>query len=132
MRTMNTKRRTAFDGDHGLLILDDFGMERNTEYGQEIVFQVIDNRYQSRKPMIITTNLSLHTMKLPRDLEHKRIYGRILEACVPIHFTGDNLREKARWQKVEDFRRLILAEETETNTEETGKRENAQPHEVRS
>ena len=93
---------------YDLLILDDFGMERNTEYGQEIVFQVIDNRYRSRKPMVITTNLSLQTLKAPKDLEHKRIYGRILEACSPVHFDGENLREKIRLSKIEDFRKLIM------------------------
>jgi DNA replication protein DnaC len=93
---------------YGLLILDDFGMERETEYGQEIVFQVIDNRYQCRKPMIITTNLSLQTLKNPNDLEHERIYGRILEACIPIHFDGENLREKERQKKVREFRKLII------------------------
>lgn len=93
---------------YGLLILDDFGMERETEYGQEIVFQVIDNRYQCRKPMIITTNLSLQTLKNPNDLEHERIYGRILEACIPIHFDGENLREKERQKKVKEFRKLII------------------------
>ncbi len=93
---------------YDLLILDDFGMERNTEYGQEIVFQVIDNRYQSKKPMIITTNLSLQTLKEPRDLEHKRIYERILEVCIPVHFDGDNLREKIRLSKLDEFRKLIM------------------------
>ena len=93
---------------YDLLILDDFGMERNTEYGQEIVFQVIDNRYQSRKPMIITTNLSLQTLKTPKDLEHKRIYGRILEVCIPVHFDGENLREKIRLSKIKEFRKLIM------------------------
>ena len=33
-----------------LLILDDFGMERGTEYGLEQVFNVIDSRYRSGKP----------------------------------------------------------------------------------
>ena len=38
-----------------LLILDDFGMERGTEYGLEQVYNVIDSRYRSRKPLIVTT-----------------------------------------------------------------------------
>ena len=59
--------------------------------------------------MIITTNLSLYSLKSPRDLEHERIYGRILEACIPIHFDGENLREKARLQKVRDFKKLIMS-----------------------
>ena len=35
-----------------LLILDDFGMERGTEYGLEQVYNVIDSRYRSRRPLI--------------------------------------------------------------------------------
>ena len=42
-----------------LLIIDDFGMERGTEYGLEQVFNVIDSRYRSGKPLIVTTNLTL-------------------------------------------------------------------------
>ena len=42
-----------------LLILDDFGMERGTEYGLEQVYNVVDSRYRSRKPLIVTTNLTL-------------------------------------------------------------------------
>ena len=39
-----------------LLILDDFGVERGTEYGLEQVYSVIDSRYRSGKPLIATTN----------------------------------------------------------------------------
>ena len=45
-----------------LLILDDFGMERGTEYGLEQVYNVIDSRYRSRRPLIVTTNLSLQDL----------------------------------------------------------------------
>ena len=41
-----------------LLILDDFGMERGTEYGLEQVYNVIDSRYISKRPLIATTNLT--------------------------------------------------------------------------
>ena len=41
-----------------LLILDDFGMERGTEYGLEQVYNVVDSRYRSGKPLIVTTNLT--------------------------------------------------------------------------
>ena len=64
-----------------LLILDDFGMERQTEYAMEQVFNIIDARYRSGKPLIITTNLSLTELNAPKSLEHKRIYDRIKEMC---------------------------------------------------
>ena len=80
-----------------LLILDDFGMERQTEYAREQVFSIIDSRYLSKKPLIITTNLSLQELKSPTDLAQQRIYDRILELCVPMCFDGESLRqEKAR------------------------------------
>ena len=49
-----------------LLIIDDFGMERGTEYGLEQVFNVIDSRYRSGKPLIVTTNLTLDDLRNPR------------------------------------------------------------------
>ncbi len=46
-----------------LLIIDDFGMERGTEYGLEQVYSVIDGRYRSKKPLIVTTNLTLTELR---------------------------------------------------------------------
>ena len=73
---------------------DDLGVERNTEYAMEQMFTVIDGRYRSRKPMIITTNLKLEEIKNPPDLAHARIYDRILEWCAPVLFSGRNFREE--------------------------------------
>ncbi len=81
-------------GMYDLLILDDLGVERSTEYAMEQMFTVIDCRYRSRKPMIITTNLTLEEIKEPPDLAHARIYDRILERCAPILFSGKNFRKE--------------------------------------
>lgn len=80
-------------GEYDLLIIDDLGAERSTEYAMEQIFNVVDSRYRSRKPMIITTNLRLEEMKKPPELAHARIYDRILERCAPILFAGQNFRE---------------------------------------
>ena len=79
---------------YDLLIIDDLGVERSSEYALEQVYLVIDCRYRSKKPMIITTNLTLDEMKNPPDLAHARIYDRILERCAPILFDGKNFREE--------------------------------------
>ena len=84
---------TSFD-EYDLLIIDDLGVERSTEYAMEQMFFVIDSRYRSRRPMIITTNLKLSELKNPPDLAHARIYDRILERCAPILFDGKNFREE--------------------------------------
>ena len=75
-----------------LLIIDDLGVERDTPYVMETVYLVIDERYKSGKPFIITTNLSLEELRNPADLEHGRIYDRIMERCVPVAFSGKNYR----------------------------------------
>ena len=75
-----------------LLIIDDLGVERDTPYVLETVYLVIDERYKSGKPFIITTNLSLEKLRNPADLEHGRIYDRIMERCVPVAFSGKNYR----------------------------------------
>ena len=75
-----------------LLILDDFGMERRTDYAREQIFGIIDGRYVAKKPTIITTNLSLQELKDPCDITEKRIFDRILEMCIPVCFDGESLR----------------------------------------
>ena len=76
---------TSLD-DYSLLVIDDLGVERNTEYAMEQMFTVIDSRYRSKKPLIVTTNLKLEEIKNPPDLAHARIYDRILERCARFSF----------------------------------------------
>ena len=75
-----------------LLILDDFGTERQTEYMQELVTNTINRRYNDGKPMIITTNLPLSRFKEPQSLYEERLFDRILQTCFPIHFKGESRR----------------------------------------
>lgn len=92
--------------DCDLLILDDFGMERQTEYAREQVFNLIDGRYLSRLPMIVTTNLSLQEMKNPKTMAEKRINDRILQMCVPVCFNGESLREQKAKENMQKYRSL--------------------------
>lgn len=39
-----------------LLVLDDLGTERATEWATEKLFQVINGRYINRKPIVVTSN----------------------------------------------------------------------------
>jgi len=77
---------------YSLLIIDDLGMERSTEFALEQVFNVIDTRYRSKKPLIVTTNLTLNELKNPCGLVRSRIYDRILEVCVPLKINSQNIR----------------------------------------
>ena len=90
-----------------LLILDDFGMERGTEYGLEQVYNVIDSRYRSRRPLIVTTNLPLQDLQHPQDTAHARIYDRLLEMCAPIRFSGENFRRATAQDKLARLKNLM-------------------------
>jgi DNA replication protein DnaC len=79
---------------YSLLILDDLGAERKSEYMQEIVFNIIDSRYRTGLPFFITTNLSIEEIKKPVDISCTRIYDRILERCFPIEINGESRRRK--------------------------------------
>ena len=75
------------------VFIDNLGAERDTGHTMEQMFSVVDSRYRSGKPLIVTTNLRLDELKHPPDLAYARIYDRILERCAPILFAGKNFRE---------------------------------------
>lgn len=71
-----------------LLILDDLGIERDTGYSYEKLQEIIDTRYRSGKPLIVSTNLNLQQLSNPEDTRYKRVYDRVLSMCYPIEIKG--------------------------------------------
>lgn len=92
---------------NSLLILDDLGIERDTPYAREQVYNVIDARYRAGLPMIITTNLTMDKIKATQDIGNMRIYDRILEKCFPIEVDGGNRRRKAIRESYGDMKKLL-------------------------
>ena len=103
---------------YGLLIIDDLGVERNSEYVLGIVFSVIDRRIRSGRPLIVTTNLPLKELKNETMLEKKRIYDRILEMCTPIYVGGTSKREKIANMKMNKAKKLLDGAEGRLNANE--------------
>lgn len=91
---------------YSLLILDDLGIERKTEYMQENIYTIIDNRYRLNLPMIITTNLTKQDFATG-DIALKRIYDRILERCLPVDVVGINRRLVNSKNDMAEFRRML-------------------------
>lgn len=90
-----------------LLVLDDLGVERESDYALEIVQFAVDERYKARLPLIVTTNLTLAEMRSPKNMRYARIYDRVLEMCVPVHFDGESKRKSASNEKMR-FAREVL------------------------
>ena len=77
-----------------LLVIDDFAAERDTQYMNEVIYNIIDARYQSGRPIIVTTNLTADELKHASDMRKQRIYSRLLEMCVPVFVDGEDRRKK--------------------------------------
>ena len=84
-----------------VLILDDLGIERDTSYAKEQVYNIVNNRYLKQKPTIFTTNLSYDTIQNCKDsVEYQRIYSRIIEMCIPVMVVGEDFRKVIQKDKL--------------------------------
>lgn len=89
------------------LVLDDVGIERQTGYMAEKMFEIIDARYRSRRPLIVTTNLTLEEISSPQQMEYKRVFDRIVEMCQPIHVSGEGRRKAIAREKSNKAREIL-------------------------
>lgn len=93
---------------YSLLVIDDLGVERDTAFSVEQVYNVIDTRARSGKPLIVTTNLSMKDLQSPPSLAHSRIYDRVLEMCpIRLKLTGDSRRVGNANDRKNKARRLL-------------------------
>lgn len=107
MQSFDTKDKNGYIDDIcgcDLLILDDLGAERQSDYSLQICEQVIDERAKNKKPLILTTNIPLETIKNPPDVKYARMYSRILEMTVPVQSAGSDKRSRThednmKWAK---------------------------------
>ena len=78
---------------YDLLVIDDLGVERDSSYAVEQVFNVIDARARSGLPLIVTTNMTMDELKTPPSMQYARIYDRVLELCpITLKMTGESRR----------------------------------------
>ncbi len=81
--------KTLTDAD--LLVLDDAGAEKWTEWTEPTIYTIIDERYTHNKALIVTTNSNLE------ELEKKigfRAMDRILEMCEIVENRGTSFRQE--------------------------------------
>lgn len=104
------KRQSKLDRvlSYDLLLIEDLGAQRNTSYMMEQVYTIIDGRYKSGKPMVITTNLDPRRINdASGDEAWKRVFDRILERCYPIEFNGSNRRAAKKMEMREAMRKRL-------------------------
>lgn len=98
--------------DADLLVLDDLGAERVTEWVEEMLHLIVNSRYNARRPTIFTTN---YPIEAPSQAKHAetlierigfRMHSRLHEMCDFVELKGMDYRELGPKPSTDDLARL--------------------------
>lgn len=73
---VSTSERVQQYKDIDLLVIDEIGVQRGTDNEKEILFSIINDRYNNIRPTVLLSNLSVDRV---RDYIGERIYDRMKE-----------------------------------------------------
>lgn len=93
-----------------LLIIDDLGTEKRTEWSRSMIYNIIDSRYRSNLPLVITSNLDIKPNtrhEILADYYHERTENRILEMCTPVLNSAKSIRIEEAKKKTELLRKIL-------------------------
>lgn len=72
-----------------MLVLDDLGKEKKTEWSQQILFDVINYRYEHLLPTIITSNFNVDELG---SYVGKAVFSRLFEMSAAVQTSGSDYR----------------------------------------
>ena len=75
-----------------VLVLDDLGAEKMTDWTETTIYNLIDQRYRHERPIIITTNLNLGEIG---DRIGPRTMDRLAESYVSVKLKATSYRRRA-------------------------------------
>ena len=76
-----------------LVVLDDFGKEKATDWATERLYVLVESRYSAMLPTIVTSNRSVNELY---DLGYGATVSRLLETCTVVEVSGKDLRPGLR------------------------------------
>lgn len=75
-----------------LLIIDDLGKEKVSAFVERVLFQIIDERYNHMRGIVVTSNWTLTALEGRYTEAGSAIVSRLSEMCEGIRMTGDKWR----------------------------------------
>lgn len=93
-----------------LLVIDDLGTELHTDWSRTMIYNIIDSRYRTKLPLIITSNLKINIQEkngVLADLYDRRTESRLLEMTQPILNTGKDIRVEEAKKKTQLLKNII-------------------------
>jgi len=83
--------------DADLLVLDDLGAEKVTEWAESTLYFIVDERYRWKKPLVVTTNCRLEVLE---ERIGTRTIDRLLEMCVLVENRASSYRRERAKDRV--------------------------------
>lgn len=86
---VNTEEIFSRYADSGLLVLDDLAVGKASEWTEEIIYRLVNHRYENMLPTIFTSNA------VPKDIAASvggRVSSRLTEMCTRVVLKGDDRR----------------------------------------
>lgn len=78
---------------YGLLVIDDFGAERPTDWSKEMFEDIVNHRGSLGMPTIVTSNYRIGQVRdLWGGMDGKRIASKLCGACEPVEVSGPDRR----------------------------------------
>lgn len=92
-------RRTEDEGtldrilEADLLVLDDLGAEFGSSFSQSVVYNILNSRISSERPLIVTSNLTVQEFG---EKYARRIVSRLFSQLIQVRFIGKDVRQLKR------------------------------------
>ncbi len=80
-------------GTANLLVFDDLGAEKVSDWVRDRLYLVMDRRYREALPTIITTNCSMNELE---DHVGPRVFSRLFEMCDGVLLRGHDRRQQRK------------------------------------
>ncbi len=71
------------------LVIDDFGVHKETEWVNQVLYDLIDARYENNLLTILTSNEPMSSWK---EVSSGRVYSRLREICQELHIEAPDYR----------------------------------------
>jgi DNA replication protein DnaC len=72
-----------------MLVIDDIGQERKTDWTRSILYDIVNYRYEHLLPMIFTTNLTFDDLA---NYVEGAVWSRMMEMCSTVEMSGTDYR----------------------------------------
>jgi len=92
---------------YSLVVIDDLGVERDSDYMNEQITVIIDTLARAHVPIIVTSNYTPKQLTEEGNISRKRIYDRVLKSCRPVPVLGESRRKQIGKDNFEWMKRII-------------------------